>query len=187
MAPFDVRWSSLYTHNNGTYSHFPFQFLRVDRDNQKHDLAWELLRCLVIVFIYRCHFDLFCFISYSLIHFGPRTLLPSSLTINSLFSKSESPLHFCSLTLQGDTSSTLHCGDWSDNERILYSIIYPTRCNFTQFIYIWKLLYIFRVVPPPIIRSTIAAGSSNGMTNTRCCRYSCMRLELFQLLHDSGR
>jgi len=30
---------------------------------------------------------------------------------------------------------------------------YPTRCNFTHFIYIWKLLYIFRVVPPPNIRS----------------------------------
>jgi len=23
--------------------------------------------------------------------------------------------------------------------------------------------------------STIAAGSSNDVTNTRCCRYSCMR------------
>ena len=34
-----------------------------------------------------------------------------------------------------------------------YSNIYPTRCNVTQFIYIWKLLYMFRVVPPPIIRS----------------------------------
>jgi hypothetical protein len=32
-------------------------------------------------------------------------------------------------------------------------LVYPTRCNVTQFIYIWKLLYIFRVVPPPIIRS----------------------------------
>jgi hypothetical protein len=69
--------------------------------------------------------------------------------------------------------------------------------------YIWKLLYMFRVVPPPIIgsayncinsicylshrycylplswwssnSSTIAAGRSNGVTNTRCCRYSCMR------------
>jgi len=89
--------------------------------------------------------------------------------------------------------------------------------------YIRKLLYMFRVVPPPIIRSayncvyciwylshrycylplswnswnrfefavggvrhpqqtqtgsnssTIAAGSSNNVTNTRCCRYSCMR------------
>jgi len=35
-----------------------------------------------------------------------------------------------------------------------YSSIYPTRCNFAQFIYIWKLLYMFRAVPPPIIRST---------------------------------
>jgi hypothetical protein len=32
--------------------------------------------------------------------------------------------------------------------------MYPTRCNVTQFIHIWKLLYMFRVVPPPIIRST---------------------------------
>jgi len=34
-----------------------------------------------------------------------------------------------------------------------YIYIYPTRCNFTPFIYIWKLLYMFRLVPPPIIRS----------------------------------
>jgi hypothetical protein len=70
--------------------------------------------------------------------------------------------------------------------------------------FIWKLFYMFRVVPPPIIRSanngiyniwysshrycylplswnlcsfkssTIAADSSNGVTNTRCCRYICM-------------
>jgi len=31
--------------------------------------------------------------------------------------------------------------------------IYPTRCNVTQFIYIWKLLYMFRMVQPPIINS----------------------------------
>jgi len=89
--------------------------------------------------------------------------------------------------------------------------------------FIWKLLYMFRVAPSPIIRkandciyniwyfshhycylplswkswnwfecsvggerhpqntqtssnsSTIGADSSNGVTNTRCCRYSCMR------------
>jgi len=99
--------------------------------------------------------------------------------------------------------------------------IYPTRCNITQFI--WKMLHMFRVVPPPIVRSannciysilylshrycylplswkslnwsecavggvrhpqhtqissnssTIAADSNNGVTNTRCCRYSCLR------------
>jgi hypothetical protein len=68
-----------------------------------------------------------------------------------------------------------------------YSNIYPTRCNFTQFIYIWKLFYMFRVVPPPIIRRAynciysicycylpLAADNSNGVTNTRCWRYSCM-------------
>ena len=59
--------------------------------------------------------------------------------------------------------------------------------------YVWKLLYMFQVVLPPIIRRacncsysiwylsdrhcylSLTAGSSNGVTNTRCCRYSCMR------------
>src|SRR5215475_13202567 len=31
-------------------------------------------------------------------------------------------------------------------------LLYPTRCNVTQFIYIWKLLYMFRVVLPIFIR-----------------------------------
>jgi hypothetical protein len=35
----------------------------------------------------------------------------------------------------------------------MYPNIYPTRCNVTQFIYNWKLLYVFRVVPPHTIRS----------------------------------
>ena len=33
----------------------------------------------------------------------------------------------------------------------IYIYIYPTRCNLTPFI--WKLLYMFRVVPSSIIRS----------------------------------
>jgi hypothetical protein len=65
--------------------------------------------------------------------------------------------------------------------------------------FIWKLLYIFRVIPLPIIRSanncicsiwyvchpqhtptrssssTTAADSSNCVTNTRSYRYSCLR------------
>ena len=96
----------------------------------------------------------------------------------------------------------------SVTEKFLHSNIYPTRCNVTHFIYIWKLLYMFRVVFPPIVRSTqnciysiwylaniyfylslswkswncslnsstIVAGSSNGLTNTRCCRHSFVLL-----------
>jgi hypothetical protein len=30
-------------------------------------------------------------------------------------------------------------------------------------------------VTPLLLSAAIAAGSSNGVTNTRCCRYSCMR------------
>jgi hypothetical protein len=50
----------------------------------------------------------------------------------------------------------------------LQNVFHQTKCNFTQFIYIRKQLFMFRVVPLP-------AGSSNCVTNTRCCRYSCMR------------
>ena len=63
--------------------------------------------------------------------------------------------------------------------------------------FIWKLLYMFRVVPPPIIMSAnnciysiwylshcysylpLAADISNGVTNTSCCRHSCCS-------HDDG-
>ena len=91
------------------------------------------------------------------------------------------------------------------NVNIFISSKYPTRCNVRQFIYICKLLYVFPVVSPPIVRSTykciysiwylsncccylslswkswkswssnsstITAGSSNGLTSARCCRYS---------------
>ena len=30
-------------------------------------------------------------------------------------------------------------------------------------------------VRPLLLPAAIAAGTSNGVTNTRCCRYSCMR------------
>ena len=30
-------------------------------------------------------------------------------------------------------------------------------------------------VTPLLLPAAIAAGSSNGVTNTTCCRYSCMR------------
>ena len=48
--------------------------------------------------------------------------------------------------------------------------------------YFCKLLYMFRVGPPPIIRSIklylqhIAVGNSNSLTNTICCRYSFVLL-----------
>jgi hypothetical protein len=50
-----------------------------------------------------------------------------------------------------------------------YSNIYPKRCNVKQFIYIWKLLYMFRVVPPPIIRSTNSCTYSIWYLSHRYC------------------
>jgi hypothetical protein len=39
-----------------------------------------------------------------------------------------------------------------------------------------KQLYLQHlvIVRPLLLPAAIAAGSSNGLTNTRCCRYSCM-------------
>jgi len=53
-------------------------------------------------------------------------------------------------------------------ERLYAHPVYPTRCKVTQFIFIWKLLYMFLLLRSN--SSTIAAGSSNGVKNTRCCR-----------------
>jgi len=51
----------------------------------------------------------------------------------------------------------------------LYSNIYPTRCNVTQFIYIWKLLYMFCALPPPIIRSAYDCIYSIWYLSDRYC------------------
>jgi len=53
--------------------------------------------------------------------------------------------------------------------KLVYSNIYPTRCNVTQFIYIWKLLYMFRVVTQPIIRSTHNCIYSIWYLSNRYC------------------
>ena len=40
-----------------------------------------------------------------------------------------------------------------------------------------KQLYLQHLafVTPLLLPAAISAGSSNGLTNTRCCRYSCLR------------
>ena len=56
---------------------------------------------------------------------------------------------------------------WSLKNLFLGVNNYPTRCNNTQCIYICKLLYMFRVVPPPIIRSSYhCTYSSHPVTFT---------------------
>jgi hypothetical protein len=47
--------------------------------------------------------------------------------------------------------------------------VYPTRCNVTQFIYIWKLLYTFRVVLSPITRSAYNCIYSIWYLSHRYC------------------
>ena len=85
-------------------------------------------------------------------------------------------------------------GLWVEESGDFLIYIYPTRCNFTHFIHIWKTalhvsggtsthhqeriqLYLQHLVfvRPLLLPAAIAAGSSNGLTNTRCCRYSCLR------------
>ena len=59
------------------------------------------------------------------------------------------PIFFCCWDFPGGGGLMFKC------PRIVSVFQYnPTSCNVTQFIYICKLLYMFRVVSPPIIRST---------------------------------
>ena len=51
----------------------------------------------------------------------------------------------------------------------IYSDLYPTICNVTQFIYFLKLLYMFRVISPPIIRSTYNCMYSVWYLSNRNC------------------
>ena len=72
----------------------------------------------------------------------------------------------------------------------IFQYIYPTRCNVTQFIYIWKQLYMFRVVPLPIIRSALTfmgpcIVSIFQYISTKMQRYT-VYLYLETALHVSG-
>ena len=73
----------------------------------------------------------------------------------------------------------------------VHSNIYPKRCNVTHLIYIWKLLYIFRLVSPPIIRSTYKCIYSICYLSNRYCYLSLSwkrwRIGEFQLFHNSDR
>jgi hypothetical protein len=51
----------------------------------------------------------------------------------------------------------------------IFQYTYPTRCNVTQFIYIWKLLCMFRVVLAPIIRSAYNCIYSIWYLSHRYC------------------
>jgi len=79
----------------------------------------------------------------------------------------------------------------SDNRGIFCSNICPTRCNVTQFISSGNCSTCFGWYHYPssgaqipvsaasgichTVTATCVAGSSNGVTKTRCCRYSCLR------------
>jgi len=76
---------------------------------------------------------------------------------------------------------------------VFYSNIYLTRCNITQFLFIWKLLYMFWVVPPNIIRSTnnyiysiwylfvllmMGGGTTQNMYSSLQIKINCITLHL---------
>ena len=79
------------------------------------------------------------------------------------------PPNFIHLQLATSCSKTVLSNYASANNLQVYSNIYPKRCNVTQFIYIWKLLYMFLVVPPPIIRSAYNCIYSIWYLSHRYC------------------
>jgi hypothetical protein len=52
---------------------------------------------------------------------------------------------------------------------LVYSNIYPERCNVTHCIYIWKLPYVFQLLLPPIIRSAYNSIYSIWYLSRRYC------------------
>ena len=52
----------------------------------------------------------------------------------------------------------------------------PTTINSTGLSVLWVAYATHSTLKPSSNSSTIAADSSNGVTNTRCCRYSCFTL-----------
>ena len=158
-----------------------------DKNNEVNNSCCGLMCCLRNEFVHK-------FNVYRSVH---RKYIPiyiqQDATLYTVYLYLETALH-----VSGGTST--HHQERKQLRKILifwfiYEIIFQyisIRCNFTQFIYIWKLLYMFRAVPPPIIRSAnnciyrnwylshrycylpLAAGSSKVLTNTRCCRYSCL-------------
>ena len=104
--------------------------------------------------------------------------------------------HWCCQQWEGNMDNTKTAAT-AEN----YSKVWPTRCNVTQFFISVNCSTCYGLIPQPSSgaqhciysigylsnrycylplswkswnSSTIAAGSSNGLTNTRCCRYSCV-------------
>jgi hypothetical protein len=150
------------------------------------------------VFVSDCHARLFTPASIFCLMFDTLTcscLSSFSDYINPLNADLNPICHF--LVLSGDLTFMGPC--------IVSIFQYISNKMHRYTVYVWKLLCMFRVVFSPIIRSAynciysicylshrycylplsptahsnrfqlIAADSSNGVTNTRCCRYSCMR------------
>jgi len=69
------------------------------------------------------------------------------------------------------------CNFWRPLVRAsqIYSNIHPTKCNFTQYIYIWKLLYVFLVLLPPIIRNAHNCIYSIWYLSHRYCYLPLLR------------
>jgi len=61
----------------------------------------------------------------------------------------------------------------------IYANNCPTRCNYIQFIYICKPLYMFRVISPPIIRSSCQCRSVHSGIYVNNCptRCNCIQFE----------
>jgi len=71
---------------------------------------------------------------------------------------------------------------YTQQDATLHSLFYPetalhvsgittTHHQERKQLYLQHLVFVI----PLLLLAAIAAGSSNGVTNTRCCRYSCLR------------
>jgi len=73
-----------------------------------------------------------------------------------------------------ENESAIYAVSTDKKYKIYFNILpYPKRCNFTKFIYIWKLLYIFGwyLHPSSGAHTTVSTASGICHTVTATCRY----------------
>jgi hypothetical protein len=86
------------------------------------------------------------------------------------------------LRKMGDMNDKFHILIYTQQDATLHSLFYletalhvsggtTTHHEERKELYLQRLVF----VTPLLLPAAIAAGSSNGLTNTRCCKYSCLR------------
>jgi len=93
--------------------------------------------------------------------------------LNFLFDVNGS-VHLTNILIYIQQDSTLHSLPYLETA-LHVSGVTITHHQERKQLYLQHLVFVTPLLLPDAITVAIAAGSGNGVTNTRCCRYSCLR------------